>query len=312
MMKTKNHELKRLLTLAFGGALLAGCLAGCGTTAGCQTGYGAAAASQGGSPSTETTSLSLSDMSSPSLYAIAAGESEDAVVSYEELFRRYEPFGLTYDAAKDELRYQGKVVRWFEDYYTVGDNNQAGVDFFHENGVVDVYAIRDFSNPVRSEDGSFDPGGKLVGVKEFTAEEFAARDIETIKNPPPVAAIAGNPPSEKDLEDMAKEYEAFGLTYDVKNNQWYLGDEKVRFLWDILTSNGEEPTGGNFHGTIRSLESQTGTIDIYTIRDFSNPDAAGNGTLTGIGKFSQEEFDQRTQAAKEPQTSSGSCTVTQK
>ena len=87
--------------------------------------------------------------------------------------------------------------------------------------------------------------------------------------------------------------------------------DAVRFLWDILTSNGEEPTGGNFHGTIRSLESQTGTIDIYTIRDFSNPDAAGNGTLTGIGKFSPAEFDQRTQAAKEPQTSSGFCNVTQ-
>ena len=69
---------------------------------------------------------------------------------------------LTYDAEKNELQYNGRVVRWFEDYYTVGDNMRAGRDFFNENGVVDIYAVRDFSNIVRAEDGSFDPGGTPV------------------------------------------------------------------------------------------------------------------------------------------------------
>ena len=86
--------------------------------------------------------------------------------------------------------------------------------------------------------------------------------------------------------------------------------DAVRFLWDILTSNGEEPTGGNFHGTTRSLESQTGTIDIYTIRDFAKPNADGCGTLTGIEKYSQKEFDEHSQA-NEIQSGSGICTVTQ-
>ena len=49
---------------------------------------------------------------------------------------------------------------------------------------MDVYAVRDFSSFVSSDDGSFDPSGKLVGLKEFSEEEFSVRNIEAIKNPP--------------------------------------------------------------------------------------------------------------------------------
>lgn len=50
----------------------------------------------------------------------------DADVSYEERFMPHEQFGLTYDTSRNELQYNGKMVRWFEDYYTVGDGTQAG------------------------------------------------------------------------------------------------------------------------------------------------------------------------------------------
>lgn len=163
----------------------------------------------------------------------------------------------------------------------------------------------------RRFDGSFDPSGKLVGVKEFSDAEFAARDIEAIKNPPSNVALTGYPPSEKELEERAKEYEAFGVTYDIKNDQWYFNGEKVRFFRDVLTSNGEELTSGKFKGAIRTLGSADGTIDIYTVRDFARPDTSGNGTLTGIEKFSQAEFNEHTQSSKEAQTSSGECVVMQ-
>lgn len=155
----------------------------------------------------------------------------------------------------------------------------------------------------------FDPSGKLVGVKEFSEAEFAARDIEAIKNPPSNVALTGYPPSEKELEERAKEYEAFGVTYDIKNDQWYFNGEKVRFFRDVRTSNGEDLTGGKFKGAIRTLGSADGTVDIYTVRDFARPDASGNGTLTGVEKYSQAEFDEHTQ--REIQSSSGFCTVTQ-
>ena len=155
----------------------------------------------------------------------------------------------------------------------------------------------------------FDPSGKLVGVKEFSEAEFAARDIEAIKNLPSNVALTGYPPSEKEFEERAKEYEAFGVTYDIKNDQWYFNGEKVRFFRDVLTSNGEDLTDGKFKGAIRTLGSADGTVDIYTVRDFARPDASGNGTLTGVEKYSQAEFDEHTQ--REIQSSSGFCTVTQ-
>lgn len=275
---------KKILALALGGALLVGCLTGCG----------AAAASPGGNPPLGAAAPQASD--TPVQIAVANAESDGvaAKASYEELFKPYEPFGLIYDSGKKELQYQGKTVRWFEDYYTTSDGTQAGNDFFNENGVVDVHAVRDFTSIVRSKDGSFDPSGKLVDVKEFSEAEFAARDIEAIKNPPSIVAIAGDPPSEKELEERAKEYEAFGVTYDIKNDQWYFHGEKVRFFQDVLTSNGEGLTSGRFKGTIRTLGSADGTVDIYTVRDFAHPDASGNGTLTGIEKYSQAEFDEHT------------------
>ena len=51
-----------------------------------------------------------------------------------ERFKIYEQFGLIYDADKDELYYNGKTVRWFEDYYPVGTDSQsqAGIDFFND------------------------------------------------------------------------------------------------------------------------------------------------------------------------------------
>ena len=289
----------KILALALGGALLVGCLTGCGT----------AAASPGGNPPIGEAAPQTSD--TPVQIAVANAESDEgaAKVSYEELFKPYEQFGLIYDSGKKELQYQGKTVRWFEDYYTISDGIQVGNDFFNENGVVDVYAVRDFTSIVRTGDGSFDPSGKLVGVKEFSEAEFAARDIEAIKNPPSIVAMAGAPPSEKELEERAKEYEAFGVTYDIKNDQWYFEGEKVRLFWDVLTSNGEELTSGRFNGAIRTLGSADGTVDIYTVRDFAHPDASGNGALIGVEKYSQAEFDEHTQ--REIQSSSGFCTVTQ-
>ena len=277
--------------------MLVGCLAGCST----------AAASQGGTSQLGTASPPMTEASEQTIVAVAEGNGSPTEISYEELFKPYAQFGLTYDASKNELTYNGKAVRWFEDYYTTADGSQAGRDFFNENGVVDVYAVRDFSSIIRADDGSFDPSGKLTGVKEFSTAEFAARDVEAIKNPGPITAISGDSLSAKELEDMAKEYQAFGVTYNVKENQWYFNGEKVRFFRDVLTSNGEGLTSGKFKGSMRVLGSADGTVDIYTVRDFAHPDTSGNGTLTGIEKYSQAEFDEHTR--QDIQSSSGFCTV---
>lgn len=298
------------------GILIVGGLAGCSMAA-AQSGGAPAAPGISAQKPGESGGLAESQASQETTTILAVAEWDEngqKESAYEERFQPYEKFGLVYHADKNELEYNGKSVRWFEDYYPIPDEGQqVGIDFFNENGVVDVYAVRDLSSFVRSEDGSFDPSGKLVGLKEFSEEEFAARDIEALKNPPrQISASSGEPVSMEEREKMLKEYAPFGLTYDAKADQWYLGDERVRFCRDILISNGESLTGGKFKGAMRTFESAGGgTIDIYTIRDFANPGANGYGTLTGVEKYSQKEFDEHTQSSNEVQSGSGFCTVTQ-
>lgn len=278
------------------GALLVGSLAGCGLRAvlpeqgyGMALGYGMAqgygmvqdhGTAQGEAPLAQVSC----EASTLAAYAVDSGESWTDEDACRERFKIYESFGMTYDAGGNELYYNGKAVRWFEDYYLVGDDPQAqaGRDFFNENGVVDVYAVRDFGSFQRAADGSYDPSGKLVGLREFTEEEFVARDVEAIKNPRPVTAVCGSVASAEEMQEMAREYEDFGLTYDAKADQWYLGGEKVRYFRDILTSNGESLGSGRFRGAIRSFGSEDGTVDVYMIRDYGKVNALGYGTLKGI------------------------------
>lgn len=120
----------------------------------------------------------------------ALGNSEDSsalsAADKEKMFAPYEQYGMTYDAVKDELTYNGNLVRWFEDYYPISNNETAGIDFLNENGTVDVYAVRDLESFSKAADGSVDPAGKLIGLKEFTQQEFDARDIEALKTAHPL------------------------------------------------------------------------------------------------------------------------------
>ena len=333
------------------------------------------------------------------VYQFAESDNIEEAISETEIFSKYEAFGLVYNSGNDELTFNGKLVRWFEDYYTIDGDNMVGINKFNENGVVDVYAVRDFTDLERNSDGSFDPSGKLTGLKECSQEEFNSRDINIIKNPEQVTiseytqdivqqtedtntflqdyknfgldyeintatgelsmnwqgkpvhsifneqksvwiannqngfnlgdnavdleavyengtltglkdtqthsehnfvtaeqeAIAGEPLSDTEINSWLAEYGQFGVTYNKVNNQWYFNGEKVRIFRDILTSNGEDLTSGKFHGSIRTL-SGDGTVDIYTVRDFSNLNSDGNGTLIDIKAYSQEEFNQHTES----------------
>ena len=262
MKKTAaGQRTARRFKAALWSALLAACLAGCAAPA---EAWDSGAAAGG------------------SLVALSEDGGEDREASRTELFLPYAPFGLRYDAEKDELRFDGQLVRWFEDYYPLSeDGTQAGNDFFNENGVVDVYAVRDRSELARRADGSYDPSGTLVGVEAFSEEAFAARDVEAIRNPAPVTAVAGEG-SKEELNAIAEGYAPFGVTYDAEEDQWYFNGEKVCFFRDVLTSNGKSLTGGGFRGAMRILSSAEGAVRIETVRDFTRPDFQGYGTLMDI------------------------------
>ena len=256
----------KYLAAALCGCVLAGCLTGCGPSAAARSG-GPALTAAG-----ECTSL-----------AAQAGDSE-AEAGPAERFRPYEPFSLQYDPETDELRFHGQLVRWFEDYYPLSeDGAQAGLDFFNENGVVDVYAVRDRGELARCADGSYDPSGTLVGVEAFSEEAFAARDVEALRHSAPVTAVAGGEElSAEERNAMAEAYAPFGVTYDAEEDQWYYNGEAVCFFRDVLTSNGKSLSGGGFRGVMRTFPGERGTVRVETVRDYTRPDAFGYGTLTGI------------------------------
>ena len=270
----------RRMALCAASMLLLGCLAGCSTTP--------QNSQEQGNP------VIKEEISQPLGGSEALGNSEDSsalsAADKEKMFAPYEKYGMTYDAVKDELTYNGNLVRWFEDYYPISNNETAGIDFLNENGTVDVYAVRDLESFSKAADGSVDPAGKLIGLKEFTQQEFDARDIEALKNSTSVA-MAGTPLEDSETAKLVAEYEAFGVTYDAEKDQWYFNGEEVRYFRDVLTSNGESLTSGKFRGEMRTLGSGVGTV-----RDYGHLNSEHHGILTGIEKYSQEEFDEHTQA----------------
>ena len=94
--------------------------------------------------------------------------------TYEAYYAQYAPYGLSLDAS-GRLVYEGKWVRYFEDMYPVDLNSSAGTAVQFSDGEVDVYAVRDLTDPIlRHPDGSFDPSGRLTGLRAATQEEFDA------------------------------------------------------------------------------------------------------------------------------------------
>ena len=234
-------------------------------------------------------------LSSDAVKASGSSSNDQSYTRKEKLYAPYEEFGMHYDAEKDELTYNGKPVRWFEDFYSINGKEMTGLNFLNENGTVDVYAVRDLENISKSADGSANSGGTLIGLKEFSQQEFDARDIEAYKNAQSVTTN-GKLRGAEETAKLVEEYKAFGLTYDADNDQLFFNGEKVRYFQDVLTSNGEDLTSGKFKGEMRTLGNGTGTVDIYSIRDYSRLDSEKHGTLTGIEKFSQKEFDEHTKS----------------
>ena len=82
---------------------------------------------------------------------------------------------------------------------------------------------------------------------------------------------------EATLQAIAAEYVPYRLTCD-EEHHWYLDGQRIRVFTDVLTSNGESLTGGNFHGTLRTF-SGDGWIDVRAVRDYERCDDEGHGAL---------------------------------
>lgn len=198
----------------------------------------------------------------------------------EHDYSKYAGFGLIFDKTTRSLYYDGKLVRYFEDYYSLGENMSAGIDYFNKDGTIDVHGIRDFSQIEYNADGSYDPSGKLVGVEAYSQAEFEARDIEALTNPSqsPVvtyAAIAESDEYRSNNQGMTiaqhlEKYKKYGISFEENGtggavrNIYYNG-QHVKTFYD------EKPDGGIF----MCSSYDGGDITVCTVYDES-------GKLTGV------------------------------
>jgi len=136
----------------------------------------------------------------------------NAIYNYgTELIDEYKSFGLNYNESKKEMYFHGKLVRYFFDGVDI-DNGTAGVfDFFNEDGVVDVYTVREAT---QNEDGSINPIGKLVSIEEYSKEEFDSRDIkEQTGIQEAVAYGYTDGTGGSTFEEIFAKYKDYGITY---------------------------------------------------------------------------------------------------
>lgn len=214
---------------------------------------------------------------------VSQSAAPNATASSEMDYAPYEPFGVTYDAGSDRLYYQGKLIRCFEDQY-VFEDNIIGYTHFTEGGVIDVHTARDTSDPIRNADGSFDPSGVLTGVQPYSQEEFDARILHAQRHPDNVVTYAssGETLTPDELERQYSIYSPFGIIYDKKEDKLYYQGKLVSRLLDVMSSNGEDFSGGKFQGAMRNINQAGGEVSVEIIRDYSVLNAEGFGTITGV------------------------------
>ena len=228
----------------------------------------------------------------------SAGGGEEAATVQAEDFAAYAAFGLTYDEQAQQLLYDGERVRYFEDLFPVAENT-AGMTFFDKDGTVDVVAQQDLSNLPQNPDGSTNPGGTLTDLRVCSAQEFESRDLAPLLHPDLSTAVAGDPLSEAELTAMYAVYAPYGLSYDAKTDTLTFEGQTVRYFRDILSSNGELTESGKFQGSFTNHWTDSGTVDVEALRDYTKPDQDGNGTLAGIKACTQAEFDARAPGAEQ-------------
>lgn len=129
----------------------------------------------------------------------------------------YETYGLIYDEQNGYYTYDGKIVRHFND-----PANGAGFTNFY-SGTVDLEAERDAA-------------GSLTGIRECSKELY---DLHTQKQ----NHLSGSPAAgSTDTVQTGSarsarsvwliDYEACGITYDVRKHGFYYGGQRVKTLID--------------------------------------------------------------------------------
>lgn len=88
--------------------------------------------------------------------------------------------------------------------------------------------------------------------------------------------------SAENMRAFCAPYAEFGLSYDAEHDTLVYMGKRVRHFTDVRQSNGKSPADDGFQGKVTCSMRETGEIDLETIRDYTQPDAAGDGKLLGL------------------------------
>lgn len=122
--------------------------------------------------------------------------------------------------------------------------------------------------------------GDSVAICEGTAAFEVSEAISLHKQYSCVCAEGSNVRAER-FEPYAK----YGLSYNPETGILIYQGQRVRRFLDIRQSNGEALNNSRFHGCITSIDcsdNDPGEVDIEVIRDYTQPDANGDGALIGV------------------------------
>lgn len=129
----------------------------------------------------------------------------------------YEAYGLSYDEKTGCYAYNGEIVRFFND-------PAAGAGFTNFfTGTVDIEAKRDADN-------------NLIGIEECSQEVYDrhTRKHERFQSMPigaePDAAMETG--TGQSNEELLKDYENYGISYNNQDSRWYYGGDEIRILVD--------------------------------------------------------------------------------
>lgn len=177
-------------------------------------------------------------------------EEENPIASYKV----YEDYGITVNADKDELYYNGKLVRVFEDETIFADETGLSTVHYTPNGKVDIQVVR-------KEDLSID------SIKKLSNKEFETRNIEEVKKKIEdrdnvTGEIVDERYPDANMEETYGAYKEFGLEYDSGRDCLIFDGKVVRNFEDDYRE-GEK-------GGVLNRYDENGVIDVKTVRDFKN------------------------------------------
>lgn len=198
-------------------------------------------------------------------------------------FERYAEYGLSCDPESRTLMVQGQRVRSFTDAYPVSGGVCTIIEFTDEQGTIDLRTERDQTRLIHHADGSLSPEGLLIGIRVLTEEESAERSKG--ERMPQMTATSEGEMTAAEKQAFFAPYAAFGLCYDAASDEMIFRGQRVRRFLDIRQSNGEPLDSGRFHGSMTSIvccDDDQGEVDVEVIRDYTKPDANGDGALIGM------------------------------